>query len=523
MRKMYSVSSGEGGVSKFRTVLPQVIVTTINNFLLLDLSMMLAFPTLVIGDLYQKNNGTLSLNDEQASWLGSLVYIFQPIGSSVSGIVTEPMGRKLSMILVNITPLVGWLLMHTAQSVTMLYVANAIMGLGIGFMEAPVLTYVGEISQPQLRGILTAYTGVLAQLGYLAVYLLGATMHWRTAAAVSAGVPVISVLCMLVVPESPMWLLSRGRTEDAQRALCWLRGWVAPSVVQTEFDEMVSYAEASKRLWLRDADSKEGDVSVGTQCCGREWPVVDRLRALFRPETFRPLLLVIAFFFFFHSSGMSGVRPYMVHVIEEFGLPIDTHWATVVTAILGLVAISLLTALVSSCGKRRLSLVSIVGCALSCLALGAYAFVVIRPDPTGVDRPATWLPLSMLVTLSFFTYFGVGQIPWMYVAEVFPFRSRGLASGVAAAMAYVLFFLATKTYLALEFSLELYGVFWLYGACSCVGFLFLYFVLPETEGKSLEEVEAFFTRRKPSKVVTAASTDTLDTNLTTSRDDIPKV
>lgn len=69
------------------------------------------------------------------------------------------MGRKLSMILVNITPLVGWLMTGLSHSVTMLYISNAIMGLGIGFMEAPVLTYVGEISQPSIRGMLTAYTG----------------------------------------------------------------------------------------------------------------------------------------------------------------------------------------------------------------------------------------------------------------------------------------------------------------------------------------------------------------------------
>ncbi|XP_067005259.2 facilitated trehalose transporter Tret1 [Anabrus simplex] len=501
MKKKYQV--GEAGVvqgvSKFRTVLPQVLVTTINNLLLMDLSMMLAFPTLVIGDLYGKE-GELSLTDEQASWVGSLVYIFQPIGSAVSGILTEPLGRKRSMILVNITPLVGWLLLYFAESVTMLYVANAIMGLGIGFMEAPVLTYVGEISQPHLRGILTAYTGVLAQLGYFMVYMLGAVMHWRPAAAVSASIPIISVLCMMWIPESPLWLLSRGRTEDALKALCWLRGWVQPDAVKHELQELERYAEATK--------------STET---GR-WPVLQRLRSLFRPNTFRPLMLVTAFFFFFHASGMSGVRPYMVHVIEEFQMPIDPNWAAVVSAILGLVAISLLAAIVSFSGKRPLTLISIAGCAIPCLVLGTYAYVVIGCKvPSGApmdDPPANWLPLTMLIILSFSTYFGMGQIPWMYVAEVFPLRSRGLAGGVTAALAYVLYFTASKTYLGLESSLCLYGVFWLYGAFSCVGFVFLYWVLPETEGQTLEEVEAYFLGKK------AASTETLDTEFGASRNSV---
>jgi MFS family permease len=87
------------------------------------------------------------------------MYFCQPVGSILSGIVLERLGRKKSMILVNFPHVIGWFIFYFASSVPLLYLSAVIMGLGVGFMEAPIITYVGEISQPELRGILTAYSG----------------------------------------------------------------------------------------------------------------------------------------------------------------------------------------------------------------------------------------------------------------------------------------------------------------------------------------------------------------------------
>jgi SP family facilitated glucose transporter-like MFS transporter 8 len=121
--------------------------------------------------------------------------------------------------------------------------------------------------------------------------------------------------------------------------------------------------------------------------------------------------------------------------------------------------------------------------------LGLYAFL----DPDGPDPAVRWLPLALFVVLSFVQSI-VSQMPWTLLCEIFPFRTRGLASGITAAACYVFLFLASKTYLDIENGLLLHGAFWFYGGISCVGFLFLYFRLLETEGKTLEEIEHHFTR-----------------------------
>jgi hypothetical protein len=128
-------------------------------------------------------------------------------------------------------------------------------------------------------------------------------------------------------------------------------------------------------------------------------------------------------------------------------------------------------------------------CSVVCLLLGLYAFMVAGvADPT-----ARWLPLALFIVLSF-TQSIVSQMPWTLLCEVFPFRTRGLASGITAAACYVFLFLASKTYLDIENGLHLHGAFWFYSGVSFFGLVFLYFRLLETEGKTLEEIENHFTQ-----------------------------
>lgn len=92
------------------------------------------------------------------SFSASITFITQPIGSLVSGFLQDMFGRKRCMLVVNIPQVVGWLVLYTATSVRSLYLAVVIMGLSVGFMEAPVLSYIGEITEPRLRGVLRYLT-----------------------------------------------------------------------------------------------------------------------------------------------------------------------------------------------------------------------------------------------------------------------------------------------------------------------------------------------------------------------------
>jgi hypothetical protein len=127
-------------------------------------------------------------------------------------------------------------------------------------------------------------------------------------------------------------LLSRGRFKEAEESLCWLRGWVTPRAVSKEFNELVLYCEKMKKLKhtpCKSAENGNAAHASATDVGNRESVFLRKIRQLLKPQTLRPLLLVLMFFFFQHCSGFTAVRPYMVQVFEQLGLPVDAHWVTV--------------------------------------------------------------------------------------------------------------------------------------------------------------------------------------------------
>lgn len=125
--------------------------------------------------------------------------LIQPAGCITAGILQNYIGRKTGMILMNIPELTSWILLYTATSTEMLYASVIMMGLSAGFMEAPGLAYIGEVTEPKIRGLMTSFANINVTVGMLVEFLLGSIFHWRTAVAISAIFPVISIILITLV------------------------------------------------------------------------------------------------------------------------------------------------------------------------------------------------------------------------------------------------------------------------------------------------------------------------------------
>lgn len=183
-----------------------MIACSVKNLLLIDLGLAVAFSTIVISALRvhpnERADGTdrlLHFSAVQSSWFGSIVFLTQPLGAIASGWVTEAIGRKHAMLLVNVPHLIAWLMFYFASTVTEMFVAGVLLGLGVGLMESPILTYVGEISHPSLRGILLAFSHVTVIGGMCLMYVIGSLTTWRWAAALCAICPCVTVVALMFV------------------------------------------------------------------------------------------------------------------------------------------------------------------------------------------------------------------------------------------------------------------------------------------------------------------------------------
>ncbi|XP_072159775.1 facilitated trehalose transporter Tret1 isoform X3 [Bemisia tabaci] len=438
-------------ISRFRSALPQVLSVTAKNFILLDLGMTLAFSTIVVPVLLNnKDPRGLSFNESQATWFGS------------------------------------------------------------GFMDAPVLTYVGEICEPSLRGILISYSLQFCSAGFFLQCLLGSVTTWRNVAFISLFFPATAFLCISQIPETPMWLLSKGRTRDAEKALCWLRGWVSPEDVAEEFSRLV---EASNNAQYRhqtetkktEANSHQGNTQSIVTCPSSRPPVPDPLvelhspklsfrekaRDLLRPEILRPMLVIMTMNFFYLGSGFPAFKTYMVLLFQRIRVPMNANWASVCVSSAIIIGHLVLMLAVKWLGKRRIALISIFCVAFFDLAIAVHVnFQTAIEDAFGAS--ANWFLFSYFIILTLTVSFGLGPVPWMLMSEIFPFRGRSFASGICAALYYITSSLIAKTFLSILNLLGVPGSYCLFGTVGMLGFIYAYLYLPETEGKTLEDIEDIY-------------------------------
>ncbi|CAH1723921.1 unnamed protein product [Aphis gossypii] len=485
---------------KYKRILSQVCAMVAQSLLMLNLGMIISVPTIVIGALHNTKED-LTLDDEQSSWIGSIMFLCQPLGCILSGCLQGVLGRKRSMLLVNVPHLAGWYLLYSAGSPLMLTIASALMGIGVGFLEAPTMAYIGEIGEPNIRGILSTFATSVIVLGHLLELFLGYMFSWRMTMLVSGLVPMAAIVAISLIPESPIWLMTKGRRDEALSSLRWLRGWVSAEEVSEEFHALEVYCQESKNEFKSFLEAKIRKSAVYNRVPDSEFgtqikpSIVNVIRDFLRPGILIPLRLIISYFFFFHAASLTGMRPYMLEVFTQLEVPLTPKKLTVMSGVLqGTGAIACIC-LVKPVGKRALSLVSMSSCAMCCLSLGIYTYAI-----THQWSSAPMIPLLLFCILYFSMNLGISAIPWLLMSELFPTRGRGVASGLCAAIFYIIAFIVSKTWLTLQSSLGLHGCFLFYGIIAVIGIVYVFICLPQTEGKTLAEIEKDFAKKNGRQV-----------------------
>jgi len=396
-------------------------------------------------------------------------------------------GRRSAVLAQNVPALVGWLLLAAppllggsgaADSIPQILAGRALTGMATGMGSVPGTVYVAEMASKPLRVVFVTWTSIAMAIGILFVYVLGAELEdWRTMAACCAAFPLAAgALNLVIMPESPVWLLGRRREEAALKAFRHLRAGCSEAAIEAEF------------MALRGDEERARRRQVGAK---RTW--TDVFRDLASPECWKPLIIMNGFFFFQQASGVFVVIFYAVDVVKNSGIDADPFLVTILIGVARL-GITLIAGLLSTrVGRRPLALSSGISMTMCMFVLATYLSL----DDFDVPwRPGSWLPVSALVGFILCSTLGFLTLPWAMIGEVFPMRVRGAAGGFTTCMAYVFNFVVLKIYPFMETQLRAEGVFFVYAAMSLIGTLFVGFLLPETRGRTLREIEESFAGKR---------------------------
>jgi sugar porter (SP) family MFS transporter len=405
------------------------------------------------------------------SIVASIVLVGAVLGAMVAGSLSDRFGRRPVILVTALVFVIGAVISAAAGNVATLLVGRLLIGIAIGVASMLTPLYLAEISPTASRGAVTSLNQLCITLGILVSYLVGyafadVSQGWRWMLGLGAVPGAILAIGMLVLPESPRWLAGHNRMGQAEAVLRKLRA--TPAEV------------AGELATLRTDVQRENGRLV-------PWS------ALLAPRL-RPALIVgVGLAMFQQITGINTVIYFAPQIFQAAGLS-SASVSILATAGVGAVNVALTIVsmwLIDRAGRRALLLWSLGGMAATLLILaGGFAL--------GTSGALAWITvLSVAAYVAFFAV-GLGPVFWLLIAEIFPLAVRGRAMSLATISNWGFNMLVTVSFLGLIELCGRTGTFLLYGLLTLVAVAFTAALVPETKGRSLEEIEdALETRRSP--------------------------
>lgn len=402
----------------------------------------------------------LRLTIEQSSIVSSILAIGALLGALPVGVLAQKIGRKPTILLLTIPFMLHWLLTIFANGAGMLIAARFFAGLSTGGICVAAPMYIGEIAETSIRGSLGAFFQLFLTVGILFTFVIGAYTHWRVLSIICAVIPPLLVAVFWWMPETPQYLLGKNRRREAERALRWLRGRDAD--LTDELQDMQQEVDEASR-----------------QQAGVKAMLTNRASVM-------ALICSLGLMLFQQFSGINAVIFYTNTIFESAGSNIDPSLATIIVGIVQTIATIISSLLIEKAGRKILLIQSCVIMGLCLIVLGVY--FKLQTDKIDVSRVG-WIPLVCLVLFIISFSLGFGPIPWMMMAELFPVEYRGSASGVAVIFNWSLVFIVTLCFPIMKDAIGIYSCFWFFSGFMVVCTFFVIFLVPETKGKSVSQIQ----------------------------------
>lgn len=429
----------------------------------------LAWPSPALRKILDKETD-LELSSESFSWIVALMDFGNALSPIPCGYLADCLGRKHTLLLTAFLYIGTWLLAIFGTSAGCLYIARLGAGLGKGVAFTVVPMYLGEIASVQIRGALsTVFTGLLYS-GILFEYCVGPFVTYNVLNAVSLTVPVLFFFAFLCMPDSPYFLLMKGRVDQARKALAWFRHTDENNeTLKKELDEMVNQVQ-------KEMQDRRSYANLLTE-----------------PGNRKALAIVLFLSAFQRFGGVSPQLAYTAITLPKTGGYFGPETYMIVFGAVMMVGNFVSTDLMDTWGRKPLLIVSCATCAVFTAVSAVFYW---SAGPANDTESLNWIPYMSFVLYGVSYGTGIGVIPTTYVGELFPTNVKSFASAIAAIFFAAASFFINKFY---PFVKDEYGVHYMFVfftlssvASVVVTALFVF----ETKGKTFAQIQNELHKRR---------------------------
>jgi facilitated trehalose transporter len=275
----------------FKNLLPQMLASSAAALFHVVVGISLAYSAILLPQL-DSEDSDLKITKDQGAWIASVITITIPVSGMTCGFLMDSVGRLNTIKLAMVPAVAGWIVIATSRSVTMMIIGRIITGFAAAWGTSPAMVYITEIARADMRGSLMSFAPAYTSLGVVLAYFQGWMLNWRTVAWVCNVYAVVPFVLVMFIPESPAWLVAKGRNEQAKKALVWFNKYQPliqngnQTFAQLQFEYLVKEHEEKEKSRLNS-----GGLSA-------------KIKEFFKPTGYKPLLILLGLFVFQQFSGI---------------------------------------------------------------------------------------------------------------------------------------------------------------------------------------------------------------------------
>ncbi|PSN57531.1 hypothetical protein C0J52_01616 [Blattella germanica] len=415
-------------------------------------------PTLPILKSSNPITGDTPITEDESSWLSSLPFLGAIVASPIFSFICQYYGRKTAGYLTAVPAILSWALIAAADSMVFLFIARFLMGLTFGGIIVFKPMYVAEIAEDSVRGALVSFLPLICNVATLFTFALGPFVSIRTLALICLIAPIIFIFAMYWLPETPTYLISKGRIQEATKSMLWFR---RGNINAAERD-----LQKVKDL-LQKKTSYESSLKHGKEL-------------FFSRGTLRALTICIVVCIAQQFSGVYVVLNNCIDIMAMATTEISPEIAGIIIGATQIFGSIFSAFFMDRLGRRTLLLGSQIVMAICLGALGTYYyFQYLGSDMTSV----AFVPVLSVSLYLFAVGIGLAPVTVVLLSELFHPDIRGIVTTIVTASIWSLAFLITKIYPLLINLLEMHGCYWAFAGVCVVCTIYTIFQIPETKNR----------------------------------------